>query len=69
MDTYNLTYNELQKNIIQVRKKHFPNYLASLAFIRERVIMMDTGKNPGAIFIANLAFTGAIMSNMDYLMA
>lgn len=42
MDTYNLTYDELQKNIVKARKKKFPNDLKSPTFIRERVIVMDT---------------------------
>lgn len=66
--TYNLSYDELQKNIVQERKKYFPDDLSSPTFIRESVIMTDTRRNLGAIATTNLAFTGATKSNIDYLM-
>jgi len=68
MDTYNLTYEELHKNIVQVRKKHFLDDLASVAFIKEKVIVTNTIRNPRAIATANLAFAGASKSNTNYLM-
>lgn len=67
MDTYNLTYDELQKKIVQARKKKFPDDLTSLAFIRERVIIMDTRRKPEAIAAANLAFACATKSNIEYI--
>lgn len=63
MDTYNLTYNETQKKIVQVRKKYFSEDLTSLVFIRERVIVIYTMINPKAIVAAKLAFTSATKSN------
>lgn len=69
MDTYNLSYDELQKKIVQACKKNFPDDLASPAFIRESVIVTNTRKNPNAIVITNLAFIGAEKSNIEYLMA
>lgn len=69
MDMHNLTYDKLQKNIVQAKKKHFPNNLASLVFIRERVIVTETRRNPGTITAAKMAFAGASTSNTEYLMA
>lgn len=63
MDIYSLTYNELQKKIVQESKKHFPNDLTHLAFIKEKVIMMNTKNNSEAIAATNLAFTRASKSN------
>lgn len=68
MDTYNLTYDELQKIIVQARKKHFLDDLTSSTFIRERVIVTNTRRNMNVIVAANLAFIGIIKSNMEYLM-
>jgi len=69
METHNMAYNELQKNIVQAWKKHFPDDLASLPFLKERVIVRNTKRNLGAIAIANLAFASATKSNTEYLMA
>jgi len=69
MDMYNMTYDELKKKIVQEWKKHFPYDLASPTFIRGRLIMIGNRRNPSAIFAANLAFTGAKESNINYLMA
>lgn len=69
MDTYNLLYDELQKKIIQTQKKHFLDDLAFLAFMRERVIVADTRRDPEAIASTNLAFAGAVKSNTQCLMA
>lgn len=57
MDTYILNYDEFQKNIVQARKKHFLDDLTSPTYIRERVIVMDTRRNPKGIVATNLAFT------------
>ena len=68
MDMYNLTYDELQKNIVQVRKKHFLDDLTSPALIRERGMWQTPEKNISVIAIANLAFVGGLNSNKKYLM-
>ena len=59
MDVYNLSYNELQKRIVQAWRKHFWDDHASPTFIKERVIVVDTSKNPNAIVEAKLAFASA----------
>ena len=59
MDTNNIFYDELTRDIVQAHKKHFLDDLASPAFIREGVILEDTNKNPNLIVEANLAFAGA----------
>jgi len=46
MDTYNLTYDDVQNKIVQAIKKYFPNELTSHAFIRENVMVTNTRKNP-----------------------
>lgn len=66
---YDLTYDELHKNIVQVRKKHFLDDLAYPSFIRERMIVTGTRINTGSIVVTNLAFTSALKSNTKYLMA
>ena len=68
MDVYNLSYNEIQVIILQMWRKHFSNDHASHAFIRQRVIVADTNKNPNAIVGANLSFAGPTRSNTQYLM-
>lgn len=42
MDTYNMTYNELKKKILQERKKYFPYDLTSIVIIKEMVIVINT---------------------------
>lgn len=42
---------------------------ASPTFTRERVIVVDTSKNPNVIIEANLAIGGATRLNTQYLMA
>ena len=42
MDVYNLSFDELQKKIVQARRKKFLDDHASPAFMRERVIVEDT---------------------------
>lgn len=64
-----MSYNELQKKIVQARKKHFPNDLVSPASIRERMIVVDTRKNPNSISATNLSFIGATKSNTKFLTA
>ena len=56
MDMYNLTYDEIHKNIVQARKKIFLYDLAYPAFIRERVIVTYTRRNMNVIATANLSF-------------
>lgn len=68
MDMYNLSYNEFQKNIVQVCRNHFPDELASPTIIRETVIVTDIRKNLNAIFVTNVTFEGATKSNTKYLM-
>jgi len=68
MDMHNLSYDELQKKIIQAHKKNFLDGLGSPGFMRERGIMADTKKNPKAFAIASLAFIGAAKSNIEFLM-
>lgn len=46
MDMYIVTYDEIQKNILQERKKQFLYKLMYPTFIRERVIVTDTKRNP-----------------------
>lgn len=57
MDMYNMTYEKLQKKIVQERRKHFPNDLASPAFIKERVIVTYTRINPNSISTINFSLT------------
>lgn len=40
---------------------------ASLAFIKKRVIVLDTRKHPTAISQDSLAYAGATNSNVQYL--
>jgi len=68
MDTYNLLYDEVHKKIVQLCKKHFLYELASLASIRERVIMVDTRRDLEAIASSNMAFIGEEKSNTQRLM-
>jgi len=65
---YNMAYGNLHKRIVQVRKKHLPRNLTSLAFIRERVIMTDTRRNPGVVVTAKFSFAGVSKSNTNYLL-
>lgn len=68
-DTYNLSYDELQKNIVQLRKNIFVDDLVSLYFMREMLILADTRRDPEAISLANLAFAGAKRSKTQCLVA
>ena len=56
MDVYNLSFYELQKKILQVWRNKFLNDHTSLTFIRERLIVVETKKNPNSIDEAKLAF-------------
>lgn len=67
MDVDNLSFDELQKKIVLVRRKKFPDDHTSLTFIKERLIVSDTRKHPTALVEANLAYAGAIRSNVKYL--
>ena len=49
MDVYNLSFDELQNKFVQARRNHFPDDHASLEFMRERVIMANTSRNPNSI--------------------
>jgi len=68
MDVYNMSFAEFQKMIIQARKKNFLDDHSSLEFVRERVIVEDTKKHPNSIIEAKLAFSGATISSIQYLM-
>jgi len=59
MDIFSLAFNELQKKIMQERKKHLLDDLIHLATIKDKVILMDTKKNVEAISKANLAYARA----------
>ena len=63
MDTYNVSYGELQNKIVQAYKKHFLDDLTSPNLMRERVIMAITRKDPEAISSTKFAFTGEENSN------
>ena len=69
MDVYNMSNDELHNKIVQARRNNFPDDHASPTFIRERVIVVDSNKNPNSISEANSAFVGAERSNTQYLMA
>lgn len=49
MDTYIFSYDELHKKIVKAQTKHSLDDLASLAFMRERVIVENTNKDPNSI--------------------
>jgi len=65
MDVYNLSFDEFQNKIVQARRNHFLDDHAPPTFIRERVIVANTKKNPNVIIIANLAFAGAMILNIQ----
>lgn len=70
MDMYELNYDEIQKKIVEATLFFFSSYnLVSHASIKKRVIGTNTKRNPGAIFIAKLAFASATKSNIDYLVS
>jgi len=50
-------------------KNNFLDDHASLAFIREWIIVVDNRRNPKAITSPNFAFVGVEISNTRYLMA
>lgn len=64
MDAYNLSLDELKKRIVQAQHKHFPDDQDSPAFIKERVIVLDTRKHTTPIAEASLAYAGATRSNV-----
>lgn len=59
MDISSLNFDELQKKIMQARKKHFPDDPTHLAFFNEKVILMDIGNNPKVISTTKLHSVGA----------
>lgn len=63
MDIYILTYDELQKKIVEARKKHFSDDLTHPTFIKEKVIVMDTRENLEAISAMNFSFILTCKSN------
>lgn len=67
MDMYNLSFNEFYKRIVQACRKHFQDDHTSLAFIKERVIVLDTKKNITSI--VKIILAKATISNVYYLMA
>jgi len=68
INVYNVSFDEFQKNIVQVERNHFLDDHASPTFFRERVIVVDTRKNLNSIVEDNLAFTGESRSNIQDLM-
>lgn len=68
MVKYNMSYDELRKNIIQARKKNFRYDITSLAFIRERLIVANTRRNLKAISSTKFSFAGVEKSSTQYLM-
>lgn len=68
MDIFSVTFDELQKKILQERNKKFPGDLTHHDFIKEKVIIMDTKKNHEVIVATNIAFVGASKPNIEYLM-
>jgi len=68
METYNFTYEELKKKIVQARKRHFLDNLASSTFIRESMIVTYTRRNLGVVVASKLTLASATMSNTKYLM-
>jgi len=48
MDVYNLSFDEFKKKILKAQRNHFPNDQTSPTVIRERVVVVDTRKNPNA---------------------
>lgn len=70
MDICSLTFDELQRKIVQARKKHFSNDLTHPTFINtEKVNVVETRKNPESIATTNLAFARDSKANTKYLMA
>ena len=67
VDVYNLSFDELQKKIIQAQRKNFSDDHTSIAFVRKRVIVANTRKHPNAISEANLTFAREMRSNIQYL--
>lgn len=69
MDTYNMSYDELQNKIVKVCQKNFSGDLQYPAFIRERVIVANTRRNLEAIATTKFTFTDVAKSNTQYMMA
>lgn len=51
------------------QERNFPDDLTYPAFIKEKVLVMDTSKNRKVIVVVNLAFIGDSKPNKKYLMA
>lgn len=67
-DVYNLSFDELQMNIVHAQRNNFPYDHASPAFIMERVIVSDTRKHPTTLAEANFAYSREKSSNVKYPM-
>jgi len=69
VDVYNLSFDELQKRIVQVRRKHFLNDQASPAFLKERVIVSNIKKHMASLADATLAYGREMSSKVKFLLA
>ena len=69
MDVYNLSFDKLQKRIVQVWRKHFLDDHTLPTFIKERVIVLDTRQHPTALAEAGLAYARETSSNVKFLLA
>ena len=69
MDVYNLSFDELQKKIVQTYRKHFPDDHRSPAFMKERVIVSSVRKHPVALVDTTLAYVGDTSSNVKFLLS
>jgi hypothetical protein len=59
-----LTFDELQRKIVQAGKKHFHDGLTHNGFVNtKRVFVTDTRKNPKTTTTTQLSFVGAPKSN------
>ena len=65
MDVYNLSFDELQRKIVQAWINHFLDVHGSFSFMEERVIVSDTRKRPTVISQYISAYAGATSSNVQ----
>lgn len=68
MDVYNLSFDELQRKIVQMWSNHFPANHMSPAFIKERVIVSDVRKHPTSMADATFSYAGATSSNVKFVL-
>lgn len=69
MDVYNLSFDGLQKNIVQAQRNNVSYDHTSFAFVKERVIVSDVRKNSVTMVDATLAYVGATHSNVKFMLA